>query len=48
MTEPADKTGATQLLQGRDVAKAGADYPRAVADLLSRRYALSASPAEFG
>ena len=48
MTEPADKTGDTQLLMGQDVAKADADYPRAVADLLSRRYGLFASPAEFG
>lgn len=48
MSEPADKTGETQLLKGRDVAKADADYPRAVADILSRLGGLFASSVEFG
>lgn len=48
MTEPTDKIGDRQLLKGRDVAKEDADYPRAVADILSRLNGLFASPVEFG
>ena len=47
-SDPGDKSGDSQLLKGRDVAKGHPDYPRAVGDILSRRYGLFASPAELG
>lgn len=46
--DPADKTGDTMLLKGRDVPKGDVEYPRAVADILSRRFGLFASLAEYG
>ena len=47
-TDPADKSGQTQLLLGRDVAKGDPAYARAVADILSRQFGFFASPADIG
>lgn len=47
-TDPDDKSGQTRLLLGRDVAKDDPEYPRAVADILSRQYGFFASPADIG
>lgn len=47
-TDPADKSGQTQLLLGRDVAKGEPEYVRAVADILSRQFGYFASPADIG
>lgn len=46
--DPTDKAGDLMLLKGRDVPKGDVDYPRAVADILSRRFGLFASMAEYG
>jgi hypothetical protein len=46
-TDPQDKSGQTQLLMGRDVAKGEPDYPRAVADILSRQYGIFASAVDI-
>lgn len=46
--DPGDPSGGTERLMGREVSPGDADYPRAVADYLSRRYGFFASPAEYG
>lgn len=46
--DPQDESGDTFLIDGADVRPGTPEYPRAVADLLSRRYGFFASPAEYG
>jgi hypothetical protein len=45
--DPADKTGATQLLKGKEVPKGDPDYPTAVADILSRNYGFFGTPTDL-
>ena len=42
--DPSDKGGATHLLKGREVPKNDPEYPRAVADVLSRRFGFFGTP----
>ncbi len=45
--DPADKTGATELLKGKHVPKGDPDYPTAVADILSRNYGFFGTPSNL-
>jgi hypothetical protein len=45
--DPADPSGATQLLKGRDVPRGDPDYPQAVADILSRQFGFFATPSDL-
>lgn len=45
--EPDPKDPDQSLLKGRDVPKGHADYPRAVADVLSREHGYFATPADL-
>jgi len=42
--DPSDKSGATQLLKGRDVPRGDPDYAKAVADILSRKFGFFGTP----
>ena len=44
--DPSDATGATRLLKGREVLRKDPDYPKAVADILSRKYGFFATPSD--
>jgi hypothetical protein len=46
-TDPKDKTGATQILKGRDFSPGDERYPEAVVDYLSRNFGIFGSPAEL-
>ena len=45
--DPSDKSGATQLLKGREVPKGDPDYVTAVADILSRNYGFFGTPSDL-
>ena len=45
--DPADATGSTQLLKGRDVRQGEPDYALAVADILSRQFGFFGTPSEM-